>query len=112
MWNCKTLAVVFSFVITVQAWGACPGDTQAEMNECSMEDFNNTNAELNIVYRRLTKTPQLIAAERAWITYRDAECRSQSAVYEGGSMQPLVISLCLTELTRQRINILKSYEDE
>lgn len=45
---------------------------------------------MNAYYAKLEKTKELVAAERAWITYRDAECAYQVKAVEGGSMAPLV----------------------
>jgi uncharacterized protein YecT (DUF1311 family) len=51
-------------------------------------------------------------AERAWLTYRDPQCRAAGQQYEGGSMRPMIESQCLTTLTEHRIADLKSiYED-
>jgi uncharacterized protein YecT (DUF1311 family) len=52
-------------------------------------------------------------AERAWLGYRDIQCKAAGQQYEGGSMRPMIESQCLTALTEHRIADLKSvYEDE
>jgi uncharacterized protein YecT (DUF1311 family) len=45
---------------------------------------------------------RLLASERAWITYRDAECDLQGVEMLGGSGEGLVIGTCLYSLTQQR----------
>jgi uncharacterized protein YecT (DUF1311 family) len=89
------------------AFASCPGDTQVEMNECAAAEFKRTDAELNRVYSKLTRSPGLVAAERAWITYRDAECAYQRAAVSGGSMASMVDSACRSNLTKERIRLLK-----
>lgn len=89
------------------AQAACPGDTQLEMNECASLAHEQADRRLNQLYRQLDKTPALVAAEKAWIAYRDAECAYQAQRYEGGSMQPQVYSSCLAALTEDRIRQLR-----
>lgn len=51
-------------------------------------------------------------AERAWLSYRDIQCKAAAHEYEGGSMAPMIYSDCLKTLTDQRIDALKKiYED-
>jgi uncharacterized protein YecT (DUF1311 family) len=49
----------------------------------------------------------LIESERAWIKYRDLECKFQAVGYTGGSMYPLIFSSCMTDLTKKRTQELK-----
>ena len=44
----------------------------------------------------------LLEAQRAWITYRDAHCRSEGYSARGGSLEPLLVSTCKTHLTKLR----------
>ncbi len=96
-------ATIFSLA-TAQA--ACPGETQMEMNACAASDYARADEELNAIWRKLPKTTQLIAVQRAWIAYRDAECTYQKAQFEGGSIAPLIYSSCLSDLTKERTKIL------
>ena len=89
------------------AQAACPGDTQMEMNDCAGQDFDKADKQLNQAYKRLEKTPELIAAEKAWIVFRDAECKYQAQAVEGGSMQPMVYANCMQSLTEDRIKQLQ-----
>lgn len=45
---------------------------------------------------------QLTLAQNAWLTFRDAEAEFRAAVFEGGSIQPLIYSQALVELTEYR----------
>lgn len=90
------------------ASAACPGTTQMEMNQCAANDYRIADRDLNAYYAKLEKIKELVAAERAWITYRDAECAYQVKAVEGGSMAPLVHATCLADLTRQRLKQLMS----
>ena len=108
----KTVQLAGMMVLGMAIYGtaslaACPGDTQFEMNQCAAAGAKRDDAELNRVYSKLTKSPELIAAERAWVAYRDAECTYESALDGGGSMASLTESTCRSNRTKERIKLLK-----
>lgn len=92
--------------------------TQQDMNICAEQDFQAQDANLNDAYasaKDLLKgidadlSPEdqgaakaLLEAQRAWITYRDAGCKAEAYMYEGGSMRPMVYSACLARVTATR----------
>lgn len=49
----------------------------------------------------------LLEAQRAWLSYRDAQCRLEGYAFLGGSAQPMIVSGCLAMLTRQRTQELR-----
>jgi uncharacterized protein YecT (DUF1311 family) len=86
---------------------------QSTMNICADRDYRAADAVLNKTYRQaLDKLDEdgralLKESERAWIAFRDAECRYEAAPNQGGSIYPLIYSGCLTRLTKVRIAELK-----
>ncbi|MFM4702730.1 lysozyme inhibitor LprI family protein [Aeromonas bivalvium] len=92
--------------------------TQSAMNICAFQDYQRADAKLNAAYKKRVATldkaqlERLRTAQRAWITFRDAQCRYEAGVYEGGSMAPLVHSSCLTLLTEQRTKDLIAQLDQ
>ncbi|MHB8285977.1 MAG: lysozyme inhibitor LprI family protein [Caulobacteraceae bacterium] len=44
----------------------------------------------------------LLASQRTWLQFRDAECQIEGYAARGGSMQPMLVSDCLRQLTAQR----------
>ncbi|MDD2932567.1 MAG: lysozyme inhibitor LprI family protein [Methylotenera sp.] len=87
----------------------CAQCDQTTMNICAYDHFKNTDAELNNLYKKLTRestTDKLRIAQRAWIKYRDAQCDYEASDFDDGSMQPTIHSSCLAELTKQRIKEL------
>src|SRR5438309_2132448 len=60
-------------------------DSQAEMNDCAYKESADANRELNRVYQAVLKRyaddvvliKKLKAAQRAWVTFRDAEIDAQ-----------------------------------
>lgn len=49
----------------------------------------------------------LLEAQRAWLAYRDAQCRLEGYSFLGGSAQPMIVSGCLATITRQRTQELR-----
>lgn len=45
---------------------------------------------------------RLIAAQNAWLQYREAECKAVAGAYEGGSMEPMQSAACYLSLNTQR----------
>ena len=98
----------------------CPvvAQTQSEMNHDAQAEYVKADAELNRTYKQLTalldkKEKQLlIKAQKNWILFRDTHCRFEISTYEGGSIQPLIWSNCLTECTNARIADLKAAIEE
>ncbi|MCB2088927.1 MAG: DUF1311 domain-containing protein [Sphingomonadaceae bacterium] len=100
---------------------------QQEMNWCAHQDYLAADKELNAQWsvtaaemkrrdadsgefmgdRKPEHFQTLLAAQRAWITYRDAHCASEGNAFFGGSMQPLIVSTCKTQLTKQRTGELR-----
>lgn len=92
----------------------------------SASDYRAADAQLNAVYRtamarmkqldrgtrpadlppaeraRPSYSQALLNSQRAWLAYRDANCRAFSYEYRGGSAQGLSNRVCLTRVTRAR----------
>lgn len=91
---------------------------QQEMNACAAQDYDEADAALNAAYKQARAAMKtldanlepadrgaeaaLLAAQRAWLPYRDAACASEGWLMHGGSAEPLVVYGCLATLTRQR----------
>jgi uncharacterized protein YecT (DUF1311 family) len=88
--------------------------TQAQMNATANASYKKADAQLNKVYKQLmavldkNEKPLLIQAEKDWVKFRDSHCRFEASQYEGGSIQPLIYSTCLEELTKKRIVEIKA----
>ncbi|MEG4679493.1 lysozyme inhibitor LprI family protein [Enterobacter cloacae] len=88
--------------------------TQLELNTCSAQQYQAADKKLNQTYQAAIKraaAPQrdlLKKAQQAWIALRDADCNFVGSGTEGGSVQPMIISQCLTEKTVEREAFLAS----
>ena len=102
--------------------------TQMEMSYCAHADYEDADKELNAVWPDVvaaarqsdeyvaeqarsmgvpTTLEALRSAQRAWIIFRDAQCEYEAYEVFGGTAQPMVGSLCLARLTRERIEVLR-----
>ena len=52
----------------------------------------------------------LLAAQRAWLAYRDTQCRLAGFEYRGGSAESLAGGQCLVTLTRARTAELRQIQ--
>lgn len=105
------------------AQAGCEGaQTQAAMTACAADALAVSDAELNGAYAAAIELAgiarpgkgldaRLRDAQRAWIAFRDAACAAEAAVYEGGSMRPMVEARCLDRLTRARAQDLFAFTD-
>jgi uncharacterized protein YecT (DUF1311 family) len=100
-------------------------DTQpGNINEmlCAMEADKEVDTLLNTLYVKIiaklkqTEDPdhdvkerkellkRLVASERAWIVYREAECSHASAAMLGGSGEGTMLAQCRLSLRQDRVN--------
>ncbi len=94
-----------------------PEGVQVEANACAAEDYAKADAELNAVWHELLRSHdadpvavrRLRVAQRAWITFRDAEVAARLPVPDGenpnvvhGSMYGMLYDSVLSQLTRER----------
>jgi uncharacterized protein YecT (DUF1311 family) len=98
--------------------------SEVETLGCTDAAYRKSDAELNEVWRKVLakvasgnagqQKPQqwkddLIAAEQAWVAFRDKDCNgARSDEYWGGSGRDLAVTSCLYEYTVERAKDLKS----
>lgn len=90
----------------------CGGSTTAEVERCLAADLARADAELNRYYAaavaRLAKDRQTVAiarlraSERAWVTYRDAECDAIYERWKDGTIRGAMALGCRMRVTRAR----------
>ncbi|CAN7227330.1 lysozyme inhibitor LprI family protein [Phyllobacterium sp. LjRoot231] len=91
--------------------------SQADLNECYGNAYKKSDGELNALYKQITArlkddaatTKLLVAAQKAWVAFRDAECNFSTSGSAQGSIYPMTQAICLDGLTSRRIDDLKSY---
>ena len=109
-----TLTIASCCITPAEA--ACDeAQNQQEINQCAYAEFEAADAELNKAYKQLRAAIEpdhenaLRAAQRAWVTLRDAECEFESMGWEGGSGRAMIQSACLKRMTEERSARLKVF---
>ena len=104
----KNLIILAFFMCFINAVSF--GQTQMEMNQQASTNYKKADAKMAITYKKVqietlsnVDKRLLLDAQRKWIIYKEAHCKSASASYEGGSIRPLIYFNCLTEITNERI---------
>jgi uncharacterized protein YecT (DUF1311 family) len=83
------------------------------MTVCAGEDFQHADDAMNLVWKQALERQdgvgraELRTAQRAWLKFRDAECRFRAGAVRGGSAESMVHSGCLAVLTRERTEQLR-----
>jgi uncharacterized protein YecT (DUF1311 family) len=84
------------------------GGKDGDMDECVSEEHARQDERLNKNYKALVaaaspaKKKKLVALQRLWIQYRDANCGIDYEPSEGGSLDRLMYRMCLLSTTASR----------
>jgi len=115
------LLVLLSLALLTNADGAPDaakddrGPNDIEQRELARAEFQRIDAELTKTFEEQVDSQAspalreaLIAAQRAWKTFREADSRYEWVLGEGGSSQSYTVFKRLIHLTQQRIYQLKT----
>jgi len=110
-------------------WNCDEPMTQRAMNWCAHQDYLAADRLLNAQWPKTANAMKqrdadwdfpgderpgffatLLEAQRAWLRFRDAHCTAEGYLYRGGSIEPLIVSTCKTELTETRTEQLHQLE--
>ncbi|MGM4911369.1 lysozyme inhibitor LprI family protein [Rhizobium sp. 768_B6_N1_8] len=97
--------------------------TQSDMTSCAQARYEEADKALNAQYKQTRAAmvaidgdlegdmkgaeQALLKAQRAWISYRDAQCENYGFQARGGTMEPMLVAGCLADLTDLRTKELK-----
>lgn len=116
----NTRSVILWIAVTSFSQGAhaqgpvCRNDgSGSDSAVCAHDDLLKADAQLNNAYQAalklLASDPDradakvaLVAAQREWVKFRDADCQVQDRIFQHGSMRAALVASCLTERTEQR----------
>jgi uncharacterized protein YecT (DUF1311 family) len=107
---------IAALLIAAQGLATAPllAQTQSAMNTAATGQAKAADAALNAQYKataaRLSPANRLLLrdAQRSWISFRDQQCRFETAGVKGGSAFPLVQAGCLRKLSEDRTRQLRS----
>ena len=112
------LSCLLATPLAAQEVNCANQQTQMELNICAERDWQAADKDLNAAYKAAMAVMKQIdadqepedrgaadnlpTAQRAWITFRDANCAAEGYLMHGGSAEPLLIYSCYANLTRVR----------
>src|SRR5215212_8492849 len=123
------IAILLALTQAAAGLDCANAKSQGDMNMCAAAEFRRADAKLNSLWgKRIAearvddRSPDsgrttsdqrseeaiLRRAQRAWVQFRDAQCEGEGLAERGGSMEPMVVSLCLARVTDERIKQLGS----
>ncbi|MGC6111219.1 lysozyme inhibitor LprI family protein [Klebsiella aerogenes] len=112
----RTLIAAAALLASGAAWAddCSNANTQTEMNQCAAAQYQAADKKLNETWQQALKRASgqqlelLKKAQQAWISLRDADCAFLASGAEGGSMQPMLLSQCMTDKSVEREAFLAS----
>ncbi len=112
----RTLIAAAALLASGAAWAddCSNANAQTEMNQCAAAQYQAADKKLNETWQQALKRASgqqlelLKKAQQAWISLRDADCAFLASGAEGGSMQPMLISQCMTDKSVEREAFLAS----
>ncbi|ELY3901751.1 lysozyme inhibitor LprI family protein [Klebsiella aerogenes] len=112
----RTLIAAAALLASGAAWAddCSNANTQTEMNQCAAAQYQAADKKLNETWQQALKRASgqqlelLKKAQQAWISLRDADCAFLASGAEGGSMQPMLTSQCMTDKSVEREAFLAS----
>ena len=113
----KLVALLVFCVASTASWAACQRNEFGVYEDaaCASEAFSKADKNLNAIYKQLLSVldddskVKLRAAQRAWISYRDAHARFVFSVEGDGSAGRMVASNDGEQKTRARIEELRNW---
>src|SRR4051794_39380173 len=97
----------------------CPKNPQTTLalEGCAEHRIVKSDAIINAKVKRIygllmtnaAKT-NFVVGERAWLSYRKANCQSRSDVYEGGTLAGVVFANCVADINDAHVKDLTSFE--
>ncbi|MCE0523094.1 MAG: lysozyme inhibitor LprI family protein [Methylacidiphilales bacterium] len=112
------ISLLFLTVLLATAPFSAHAQSQPEMNATALADFEKADQQLNAVYQKVlaqmddTGKQKLVAAQKAWLKFRDAQADFDADDARGGSMAPMLSSISAASTTRARTAQLQKWLDD
>ncbi len=109
------LLLVTVFVVSGLSLTNLHAQSQHEMNQQAYAGFEKADKELNQIYAKVQAKldkegkEKLKAAQRAWVTFRDAQAELDADIMRGGSAASMLNAGSKTQTTKKRVEELKEF---
>jgi uncharacterized protein YecT (DUF1311 family) len=129
----RRIALVLGLVACVAVhadidYAGC-GETTPEINDCVQKKLEKADQLLNEIYGVVIKELSagtddpnplfnderkrtLIAAERAWVKFKDAQCAVEYDLVAPGTAAPAISGQCMIDLIHERIQFLRRVAEQ
>ena len=122
----KILIFALLFSPAAQALNCKEAITTLDIDECAKIEQEKVEAELNSVYQKIMKElsvpdteyekpsevkSALLKAQRAWVTFREADCNAVYTQYQDGTIRNVMYISCMQARAEQRIKELKQFNE-
>lgn len=110
----KTLSVL-TLAFSLSSLSELRAQSQQEMNQQALAEFDKADASLNKVYSKVQAKldkegkEKLKAAQRAWVEFRDAQADLDADLMRGGSAAPMLHSGSMAQSTSKRTTELNEF---
>lgn len=119
--------ILYLFAVSALALDCNKAITTPEINQCAKIEQDKIEAKLNKIYQRVLKTldkpdteieyyskmkESLIAAQRAWVKFREADCDAVFEKNASGTIRTVMYIECMQARAEQRIKELEIYEGQ
>lgn len=96
-------------------------ETQTDLQQCEQSRYQKADKALNeqwsLALAEIADEQDgeqgikraLLNAQRAWITYRDLQCKVVGFQARGGTLEPAIVAGCLAYITGYRVEELKTF---
>ena len=119
-------AVVMSAATSAHALDCANAVSTVDMNDCAAQEQQQVEKQLNDAYRRvLAETPakvggakpakpkdSLVAAQRLWVKFREADCKAVLDLWSEGSIRNLQYLGCMRDHAQVRIKQLEAFKTQ
>ena len=108
------LVLTAASAVAALAISSAAAQSQMELNAQSGSDLRKSDEQLNAVYNKLRAKisdagkNKLQVAQQSWLHFRDQECEFETMGTVGGSIHSMIVAICLTRLTDQRVKDLEA----
>jgi uncharacterized protein YecT (DUF1311 family) len=108
------LALTAASAVAALAISSAAAQSQMELNAQAAADLRKSDEQLNAVYNKLRAKisdagkKNLQVAQQSWLHFRDQECEFETMGTVGGSIHSMIVAICLTRLTDQRVKDLEA----
>ncbi|MDH0863297.1 lysozyme inhibitor LprI family protein [Mitsuaria sp. GD03876] len=120
------LAALMASASVAHALDCANAVSTVDMNDCAAQEQQQVEKQLNAVYQRvLAATPakvdaqvpakprqRLVEAQRAWVKFREADCKAVYELWADGSIRNLQFLGCMQEHAKLRIKQLEAFKQQ